>query len=92
MSAGTSPGGGEVPASDTTASALAAVGRGRQQAQVAPADDGVGPAVAAELGVQVAHVGLNGVRGDEQLTGEAEALGLELIEVRRLPEQEPANG
>ena len=39
-----------------------APGGGCKQAQAAGAGDGLGPAVGAELGVQAAHVGLDGVR------------------------------
>jgi hypothetical protein len=42
---------------------------GCEQAQGAGGLDRLGPAVRAELGVDVAHVGLDGTRGDGQLGG-----------------------
>jgi LuxR family transcriptional regulator, maltose regulon positive regulatory protein len=47
-----------------------ATGGGREQAQVAGPGDRLGPVVGAELGVEVAHVGLDGVDRDVQLAGD----------------------
>src|SRR5882672_3161500 len=51
-------------------SVLAPTGDGGEQAKVTSAGDGLGPAVGAELGVQVADVGLDGVPGDRQFGGD----------------------
>src|SRR5215469_5920795 len=45
-------------------------GGGGEQAQVAGPGDGLGPAVGAKLGVQVADMGLDGIGRDIQLAGD----------------------